>query len=86
MNANDKATELRRMHYKIIFDVDLGVNAEKDGERYLASIYAAKLTVQTINLTIENDVMLCKQVKRDFYTDVYKELLVMEQEALVEMG
>lgn len=86
MNAKDKATELRMMHYKIIFDVDNGVNTDKDGERYLASIYAAKLSVQTLNSVIENDVMLCKQVKRDFWTDVYQELLVMEQEALAEMG
>jgi hypothetical protein len=84
MNAKDKATELRRMHYKIIFDVDSGIDTAKDNERYLASIYAAKLTAQTLNSTIENDVMLCKQVKRNFWKNVYQELIVMEQEALEE--
>ena len=86
MNAKDKATEIRRMHYKLIFDIDSGVNAGKDGERYLASIYAAKLTVKSIQNIIEHEVMLCKQRVRDFWKEVYDELIVQENEALAEMG
>lgn len=43
-----EAERLRAMHYKLMFDIDNGVNTAKDGERYLASIYAAKLTIQEI--------------------------------------
>ena len=86
MNAKEKATDIRRMHYKLIFDVDFGVNVDKDGERYLASIYAAKLTVSSIQKVIEHEVMLCKQRVRDFWKEVYDELLAQENEALVEMG
>ncbi len=42
------AEDLRKMHYKIIFDVDNGVNTQFDNNRYLASIYAAKLTIQHV--------------------------------------
>jgi hypothetical protein len=77
--AKEIALELKKMHYKLIFDVDFGVNAEKDWERAMASIYAAKLTASKVQSVLSNDVMLCKKVVRKLWDDVYQELVILEQ-------
>ena len=86
MNAKNKANELRIMHYKLIFDIDNGANVRKDEQKYLASIYAAKLTVNSIQNAIKHESMLCKQRVMNFYQNVYDELVLQENKALAEMG